>query len=129
MCEIKRVKKKLAGRNYVPSVIEPSFGIGRILYCIFEHSYYTREVRYPVWSRKIFSEVDFGVCTGCVSVVVDSIVVRVYGFGYVAPVCGLVSRVLCSGPRPSLHCFQVPLLSLNLSCIRNGCLACWRRAG
>jgi hypothetical protein len=45
MCEIKRVKKKLAGRNYVPSVIEPSFGIGRILYCIFEHSYYTREVR------------------------------------------------------------------------------------
>lgn len=44
MVEIKRVKKKLAGRNYVPSVIEPSFGIGRILYCIFEHSYYTREV-------------------------------------------------------------------------------------
>lgn len=46
MVEIKRVKKKLAGRNYVPSVIEPSFGIGRILYCIFEHSYYTREVRF-----------------------------------------------------------------------------------
>lgn len=45
MVEIKRVKKKLAGRNFVPSVIEPSFGIGRILYCIFEHSYYTREVR------------------------------------------------------------------------------------
>jgi len=45
MVEIKRVKKKLAGRNFVPSVIEPSFGIGRILYCVFEHSYYTREVR------------------------------------------------------------------------------------
>lgn len=45
MVEIKRVKKKLAGRNFVPSVIEPSFGIGRILYCIFEHGYYTREVR------------------------------------------------------------------------------------
>lgn len=45
MVEIKRVKKKLAGRNFVPSVIEPSFGIGRILYCIFEHSYYTRQVR------------------------------------------------------------------------------------
>jgi len=43
MVEIKRVKKKLAGRNFVPSVIEPSFGIGRILYCVFEHSYYTRE--------------------------------------------------------------------------------------
>jgi glycyl-tRNA synthetase (class II) len=44
MVTIKRVQKKLAGRNFVPSVIEPSFGIGRILYCIFEHSYYTREV-------------------------------------------------------------------------------------
>jgi hypothetical protein len=47
MVAIKRVQKKLAGRNFVPSVIEPSFGIGRILYCIFEHSYYTREVRKP----------------------------------------------------------------------------------
>jgi glycyl-tRNA synthetase len=44
MVDIRRVKKRLAGRNFVPSVIEPSFGIGRILYCIFEHSYYTREV-------------------------------------------------------------------------------------
>jgi hypothetical protein len=24
-------------------VIEPSFGIGRILYCVFEHCFYTRE--------------------------------------------------------------------------------------
>jgi glycyl-tRNA synthetase len=27
----------------VPSVIEPSFGIGRIIYCMFEHNYYMRE--------------------------------------------------------------------------------------
>ena len=45
MVEIKRQRKRLAGRAFVPSVIEPSFGIGRILYCIFEHSFYTREVR------------------------------------------------------------------------------------
>ncbi|WIA35437.1 hypothetical protein OEZ86_003878 [Tetradesmus obliquus] len=43
MLEIKRERKKLAGRNFTPSVIEPSFGIGRIIYCVFEHSYYTRE--------------------------------------------------------------------------------------
>ncbi|KAI8468120.1 MAG: hypothetical protein J3K34DRAFT_428181 [Monoraphidium minutum] len=43
MVEIKRQQKRLAGRSFVPSVIEPSFGIGRILYCIFEHCYYTRE--------------------------------------------------------------------------------------
>lgn len=30
-------------RNFTPSVIEPSFGIGRILYCMFEHTYYTRK--------------------------------------------------------------------------------------
>lgn len=28
--------------KYVPSVIEPSFGIGRIVYCIFEHCFRMR---------------------------------------------------------------------------------------
>jgi glycyl-tRNA synthetase len=30
-------------REYVPNVIEPSFGIGRILYSLMEHAYWTRE--------------------------------------------------------------------------------------
>ncbi|CAL9732397.1 glycine--tRNA ligase 1, mitochondrial [Monosporozyma unispora] len=29
-------------REYVPNVIEPSFGIGRIIYAIFEHSFWNR---------------------------------------------------------------------------------------
>lgn len=29
--------------KYVPSVIEPSFGLGRIMYCIFEHCFKMRE--------------------------------------------------------------------------------------
>ncbi|KAF9418778.1 Glycine--tRNA ligase 1, mitochondrial [Podila epigama] len=29
-------------REYTPNVIEPSFGIGRILYCLMEHVYWTR---------------------------------------------------------------------------------------
>jgi glycyl-tRNA synthetase len=29
-------------REYTPNVIEPSFGIGRILYCMMEHSYWSR---------------------------------------------------------------------------------------
>ena len=33
----------MTGHNYTPSVIEPSFGIGRIMYCLFEHSFYVRE--------------------------------------------------------------------------------------
>ena len=35
--------KKVSGRNFTPSVIEPSFGIGRIMYCLFEHAFYVRE--------------------------------------------------------------------------------------
>ena len=30
-------------REFVPNVIEPSFGIGRILYSLLEHSYWARE--------------------------------------------------------------------------------------
>jgi glycyl-tRNA synthetase len=29
-------------REYTPNVIEPSFGVGRILYCLLEHSYWHR---------------------------------------------------------------------------------------
>lgn len=30
-------------REFVPNVIEPSFGIGRILYSLLEHSYWARK--------------------------------------------------------------------------------------
>lgn len=30
-------------REYTPNVVEPSFGIGRILYTLLEHSYWSRE--------------------------------------------------------------------------------------
>jgi len=35
--------KKISGRTVQPSVIEPSFGLGRILYCLLEHGYSYRE--------------------------------------------------------------------------------------
>jgi len=38
-----KVKKRITGEHITPGVIEPSFGIGRILYSILEHAYYTRE--------------------------------------------------------------------------------------
>lgn len=31
------------GKNIIPAVIEPSFGIGRILYSVLEHCYAVRE--------------------------------------------------------------------------------------
>lgn len=37
--------KRLHGfcRSFIPSVIEPSFGVGRIIYCMFEHCFDTRK--------------------------------------------------------------------------------------
>jgi glycyl-tRNA synthetase len=37
--EIQMVKEKESGRRYVPSVIEPSYGIDRIFYTVLEHAY------------------------------------------------------------------------------------------
>ncbi|WOK94466.1 glycine--tRNA ligase, mitochondrial 1-like [Canna indica] len=42
MVSISMEKKKEHQRVFTPSVIEPSFGVGRIIYCLFEHSFYTR---------------------------------------------------------------------------------------
>ncbi|GAB6020011.1 hypothetical protein CHUAL_002761 [Chamberlinius hualienensis] len=43
MATVKRYQKTLHVEEVVPNVIEPSFGIGRIMYAIFEHSFRTRE--------------------------------------------------------------------------------------
>jgi glycyl-tRNA synthetase len=40
-------QEKITGRNYVPSVIEPSFGIGRIIYAILEHAFWQRKEDKP----------------------------------------------------------------------------------
>ncbi|KAJ2824461.1 Glycine--tRNA ligase 1, mitochondrial [Coemansia erecta] len=42
MLTIENVTKKENVREYTPNVIEPSFGIGRILYALIEHSYNVR---------------------------------------------------------------------------------------
>lgn len=38
-----KAKKKVHEIKFTPSVIEPSFGIGRILYSLLEHSFYQRD--------------------------------------------------------------------------------------
>ena len=42
MLEVKRYQKTIYVEEYVPNVIEPSFGIGRIMYSIFEHNFKVR---------------------------------------------------------------------------------------
>jgi len=43
MVQIAEVEEKVNGETSTPHVIEPSFGLGRIIYSILEHSYNVRE--------------------------------------------------------------------------------------
>jgi glycyl-tRNA synthetase len=43
MVQVEKVQETVHVVEYVPNVIEPSFGLGRILYCLLEHSFYLRE--------------------------------------------------------------------------------------
>jgi len=43
MATVKRFEKKVFVEEFTPSVIEPSFGIGRIMYAVFEHKFCIRE--------------------------------------------------------------------------------------
>lgn len=42
MLEVKRYSKNVHVEEFIPNVIEPSFGIGRIMYCVFEHTFRQR---------------------------------------------------------------------------------------
>lgn len=45
LLSFERKEKKISGHSFTPNVIEPSFGIGRIIYSIFEHTFTIREGR------------------------------------------------------------------------------------
>jgi glycyl-tRNA synthetase len=42
LLQIEHKERMVGEEKFIPHVIEPSFGIGRILYCIFEHSFKIR---------------------------------------------------------------------------------------
>ena len=42
MLKFNEIDKKITGESFIPSVIEPAFGISRIIYCILEHSFWIR---------------------------------------------------------------------------------------
>ncbi|KAJ3103090.1 Glycine--tRNA ligase 1, mitochondrial [Phlyctochytrium planicorne] len=44
MVTIMRRTDKINIREYTPNVIEPSFGLGRIMYCLLEHCYWIRDL-------------------------------------------------------------------------------------
>ena len=55
MVTIESVTETVHVVDYVPNVIEPSFGIGRILYSLLEHSWYQRAQTGPGETRNVLS--------------------------------------------------------------------------
>jgi len=43
MVSVKRYQKTVHVEEVIPSVVEPSFGIGRVMYAVFEHNFKVRE--------------------------------------------------------------------------------------
>lgn len=43
MVKLEETTETVHVQEYIPSVIEPSFGVGRVMYSLLEHSYYQRE--------------------------------------------------------------------------------------
>lgn len=43
MIDVKSVEEKIHVEEIIPNVVEPSFGIGRIMYSLFEHSFHVRQ--------------------------------------------------------------------------------------
>jgi glycyl-tRNA synthetase len=41
--KVEKESRVVTTREYIPNVIEPSFGVGRILYSLMEHVYWTRD--------------------------------------------------------------------------------------
>ena len=40
---VRKVKRKVSGEEFIPHVIEPSYGVDRILYAVMEHNYHEIE--------------------------------------------------------------------------------------
>lgn len=85
MLEVKRGQKTVHVEEYVPNVIEPSFGIGRIMYSIFEHNFRVRSDDGQRTVSPLFSSYQF----------LDAIQTFFFIFGFVCSVL-FTTSVDCS---------------------------------
>ncbi|MFH0815544.1 MAG: glycine--tRNA ligase [Methanobacteriota archaeon] len=59
--ELKGVKEKVHGRRFVPHVIEPSYGLDRILYSVLEHAFFEKDDYAVLRLKAKVAPVKFGV--------------------------------------------------------------------
>lgn len=59
--ELKLVKEKVHGRRFVPHVIEPSYGLDRIIYSVMEHAFFEKDDYTVLRLKSKVAPVKFGV--------------------------------------------------------------------
>ena len=74
--EIVQKDEKITGEKYVPNVIEPSFGIDRILYCILEHNYSEGKKKGEEYRVLKFNTVIAPIKVGVLSLISDEKLVK-----------------------------------------------------
>ena len=75
--EIIRKKEKVTGEKFIPHVIEPSFGIDRILYCIIEHNYNEGEKKGEEYRILKFNSVVAPIKVGVLPLISDDKLVKI----------------------------------------------------
>jgi glycyl-tRNA synthetase len=59
--EVRRVKETVHGRRFVPHVIEPSYGLDRIIYSVMEHAFFEKDDYTVLRLPRMVAPVKFGV--------------------------------------------------------------------
>jgi glycyl-tRNA synthetase len=75
--EIVQKDEKVTGEKFVPHVIEPSFGIDRILYCILEHNYSEGEKKGEEYRVLKFNSIIAPIKVGVLPLISDKKLVKI----------------------------------------------------
>ncbi|KYK24874.1 hypothetical protein AYK24_05660 [Thermoplasmatales archaeon SG8-52-4] len=75
--EIVKTKEKVTGEKFVPHVIEPSYGIDRILYCLLEHNYHEGKKKDEEYRILKFNPVIAPIKVGVLPLISDDKLVRI----------------------------------------------------
>jgi len=77
--EVTRRKEKVSGRKLVPHVIEPSYGVDRILYAVLDHAYSKKDDYVTLRLKGLVAPVKVGVFPLMARDGLDEIATRIYG--------------------------------------------------
>ncbi len=75
--KITETKEKVAGEKFVPHVIEPSYGIDRILYCLIEHNYHEGKKKEEEYRMLKFNPIIAPIKIGVLPLISDERLIKI----------------------------------------------------